>query len=86
MRLPLLLALAVPAVSAQADWRPAPTGASVSADALYALGGDINVTVVDHEGNLDTADRIGVTSSVVLLSGRVPIGSRWALLAEIPLG
>ena len=58
-------------------------GPVVSFDALIAVGGDIARTTVpspDPDGS-----NVETTSAAFALSGRVPVGSRWTAVAEVPL-
>ncbi|WP_420455579.1 hypothetical protein [Rubrivirga sp.] len=83
MRLSLLaLVLAASAASAQPEWRTHPARPSVSLDALYAVGDD-DLVATDDQGNL--VGTVDAVSSVLLLSGRVPVGARWGVRAEVPL-
>ena len=82
---PLALAvLLATAAAAQTDWRPVPSGATVSFDALAAVGDDFGVEVVDDQGRVVGEDVVRVSSRVALLAARVPVGA-WTVLAEVPV-
>lgn len=81
----LLLALALVTAgtaAAQAEWRSLPPGPSLSLDVLSAIGGE-ELLITDAEGG--EIGRTETTAVALLLSGRVPVGARWAVRAELPL-
>lgn len=85
MRLCALLALllAPAAASAQVLWRAAPGGPTVSVDALVALGDDYESAFTSPEGRpLDGS--VGVVSSAVTLTARVPVGAGVSVVADLP--
>ena len=79
----VLLAVAASA-SAQPDWRPVPDGPSVSVDALLALGDDLDGAFLTPDGRPVRGADIGVVSSAFAVGGRLPVGGRWAAVAELP--
>ena len=82
--LAVTLGLVAEAASAQTLGRPPVPGPSVSFDALLAIGDDeLAATTVSSP---DDPTTIGTTSAAFVLSGRVPGGERWTVVAEVPLG
>ena len=79
-----LAPLAVAVASAQPDARPAVAGPSVSLDVLWATPRNFGFAT-DSEGTILGESRAGPLQSVQVLSVRVPVGGRAAVVGYVPI-
>lgn len=80
----LVLALLAPALSAQPLWRAAPAGAAVSLDAMKRFP-TRRFQFTDERGEVLGDLSESVFTAAYAVSARVPVGGRWAVVAEVPV-